>query len=219
MVGFLALLLLSIAGCGESPSRRAEAGNNAGDRSETRGSNTLVHANKDATPPETPQFKTGLELHGIRFLIESPNTLAGNTVTVVPAGLEISNDPFTSPVGGEVIDAQIGDLNGDRSPEVYVFVRERGGLGKVRVIAYATNARKTMSEFVLSEPDTGRKEYSGYYGDDKFEVAETTLARKFPLYESNNGQMAKTNKSRVIQYKIKPSEATWLFYVDRFNEF
>lgn len=168
---------------------------------------------------QTKAFKSGLELHGIRFLVESPNTLAGNRITVVPSGLKISNDPFTSPAGGEVIDAQIGDLNVDQSPEVYVFVREHGGLGKVSVIAYATNARKSMSEFVLPEPDTGTKEYSGYYGNDKFEVVENTLARQFPLFESKNGMMTKTGKTRVIQYKIKPGEATWQFYVHRFDDF
>lgn len=172
-----------------------------------------------ATPLEAVPFRSRLELHEIKFLVESPNTLVGNMITVIPSGLKISNDPFTSPFNGEVIDAQVGDLNGDRSPEVYVFVRERDGIGRVNVIAYATNARKSMSEFSLPEPDVQAKEYAGYNGGDQFEVVENTLSRRFPLYEAVDGQLRKTGKTRVIQYKIKHGDATWQFYVHRFDDF
>jgi hypothetical protein len=118
-----------------------------------------------------------------------------------------------------MIDAQVGDLNTDRSPEVYVFVRERDGIGRVNVIAYATNARKSMSEFSLREPDVQTKEYTGYNGGDQFEVVENTLARRFPLYEATGGELRKNGKTRVVQYKIKPGEATWQFYVHRFDDF
>lgn len=170
-------------------------------------------------PSDAPPFRSDLELHGIKFLVDSPNRAVANSVTITPSGLEISNDPFTSPVNGYVVDAQVGDLNVDRSPEAYIFVRERGGLERVNVIAYGTNSRKSMSEFVLPEPDVQTKEYKGYNGKDQFDVVENTLSRRFPLFAEENGQMKPTGKTRIVQYKIKQGEATWHFKLHRFDDF
>jgi hypothetical protein len=208
------ILLLLTSACNDSPESETSAlPINAKTSPELRSTGA------QSSPAEAVPFRSRLELDAITFLVESPNTLVGNAITVIPSGLKTSNDSFTSPVSGEVIDAQVGDLNTDRSPELYVFVRERDGIGSVNVIAYATNARKSMSEFSLPDPDVQAKEYAGYNGGDQFEVVKNTLARRFPLYETSGGQLTKTGRTRVIQYKIKPGEATWQFYVHRFDDF
>jgi len=139
-------------------------------------------------------------------------------VSVTPTGLQVSNEQFDSPINGEVIGAQAGDLNADGSPEVYVFVRERDGRGRVNVVGYATNSRKSMSEFVLPEPDLQKKEFLGYVGRDEFEVVENELVRRFPLFQEQGMEMKPTGKTRAIRYKIKPGEATWQFYITKSND-
>lgn len=220
-IGLTLAALLLIGSCATSQSDRPASGSDLSSQKYDSPTPRVDHSKPDDRNPSsaTSSFRTASELHGIRFVVESPNTLAGNTVTVVPSGLEISNDPFTSPINGVVVDAQVGDLNVDQSPEVYVFVREHGGLERFSVVAYATNSRKSMSEFTLPEPDLAAKEYSGYNGWDEFEVIENVLSRKFPVFERVGGQMRKTRRTRIVQYKIKQGEATWQFFVKRFDEF
>jgi hypothetical protein len=40
--------------------------------------------------------------------------------TVVPTRLEIDNSPWESPVDGDVVGAEIEDLDANGSPEIYV---------------------------------------------------------------------------------------------------
>jgi hypothetical protein len=54
-------------------------------------------------------------LQGIGFHVSSPNIASGNTVTVVPTGLEIDNSPGESPVDGDVVGAEIEDLDANGS--------------------------------------------------------------------------------------------------------
>jgi hypothetical protein len=98
-------------------------------------------------------------------------------------------------------------------------VRERGGNGRINVIAYGANDKKSMSEFSLHEPDPQSKEYSGYNGSDEFEIVENVLARRFPLFEKKGGETSRNGKTRIVQYKIREGEATWQFYIHRFDEF
>lgn len=168
---------------------------------------------------ESKPFTATVELHGVKFVVESPNSATGNKFTVTPSGLKESNEPVTQTVDGEVYGAEIGDLNIDQSPEVYVFVRERSGLKRSSVYGFAANAKKSMSQFALAEPDLKSKEYAGYNGEDEFAVVENVLSRRFPLFEGAGADAKKTGKTRIVQYKIKPGEATWQFYVFRSDEF
>ena len=166
-----------------------------------------------------PPFSQSLELHGIRFVVKSPNSGSDNKVTVTPSGLEITNEGFTKSVDGEVYGAEIGDLNVDRSPEVYIYVRQRGGNKRVSLIAYSANNRKSLSEVYLPDLDPQSKDAAGYKGEDEFAVVENTLARRFPIYDGTGANAKKTGKTRQFQYKLKQGEAGWVLSVDKVVEY
>lgn len=170
-------------------------------------------------PKESKALAATVELHGVKFVVESPNSAAGNKFTVTPSGLKESNEPFTQSVDGDVYGAEVGDLNIDQSPEIYVFVRERSGLKRSTVYGFAANAKKSMSHFALADPDVKSKEYAGYNGEDEFAVVENVLSRRFPIFEGTGADAKKTGKTRIVQYKIKPGEASWQFYVFRSDQY
>lgn len=175
-----------------------------------------------ATPKaeKTPSpFSKTVEMHGIKFDVASPNSESDNKVTVIPSGLEISNEGFTKTVDGEVYGAEVGDLNIDRSPEVYVYVRQRGGNKRASLVAYSANNRKSLSEVYLPELDPQSKESAGFNGEDEFAVVESALVRRFPLFEGTGADAKKTGKTRQLQYKLKRGEATWVLYVDKVVEY
>ncbi len=207
----LTVLLAFAAACGN-------AGSNSATNSTSSKPNANPTTNTNSITTAKP-FSATVELHGIKFVVESPNSATGNKFTVTPSGLKESNEPFTQAVDGEVYGAEVGDLNIDQSPEVYVFVRERSGLKRSSVYGFAANNKKSMSSFVLAEPDLKSKEYTGYNGEDEFAVVENVLSRRFPLFEGTGADAKKTGKTRIVQYKIKPGEATWQFYVLRSDEF
>ena len=178
--------------------------------------------NSSAAASETTKsepFKKTVELHGIHFVVESPNSGADNSVTITPSGLAVSNEPIVVKIAGEVSDADVGDLNVDQSPEIYVFYRERDGLKRARVVGYSANNKKSLSEISLREPSIEMPEYAGYKGEDEMIVIENVLSHRFPIFDGTGPDAKKTGKTRIIQYKIKPGEATWQFYIYRKDEY
>ncbi len=186
--------------------------------------NAPIAANKNssvtvAETAKTEPFKKTVELHGIKFVVESPNAKADNSVTITPTGLSVSNEPIVVKVNGDVSDADVGDLNVDQSPEIYVFYRERDGLKRARVVGYSANNKKSLSEISFREPSIEMPEYAGYKGEDEMIVIENVLSHRFPIFDGIGPDAKKTGKTRIVQYKIKPGEATWQFYVFRKDEY
>ncbi len=188
---------------------------NAGKPQANSASNASANTNTSAGTA----FTRSLELHGIKFTVESPNSASGNTVTIKPSGLQIANDEIKKNIDGEVYGAETGDLDIDGSPEIYVYVRERSGAKRSSLVAYSANKKKSLSEIAIPEIDTKTKEFSGYNGEDEFAVVENSLARRFPIVEGTGASAKKTGKMRQLQYKLKQGEATWQLIVDKSTEF
>lgn len=228
LIGICSLALLStVSGCGSSQSPAANssvkpATNTDSANMPSSKSSTAANSNAATTAPAAPKadpFKKTVELHGIKFTVESPNSAADNAVTITPQGLAVSNEPVVVKINGDVSDAEVGDLNVDQSPEIYVFYRERDGLKRARVIGYSANNKKSLSEVSMREPNTASPEYAGYNGEDDMAVVENVLSHRFPVFDGTGPDAKKTGKTRIIQYKVKPGEATWQFYVFRTNEY
>lgn len=188
---------------------------NAGKPQSNSASNAAVNASTSAGTA----FSRSLELHGIKFTVESPNSASGNTVTIKPSGLEIANDEIKKNIEGSVYGADIGDLDIDGSPEVYVYVRDLSAAKRSSLVAYSANKKKSLSEIAIPEIDPKSKEFTGYNGEDEFAVVESSLARRFPIFEGTGASAKKTGKMRQLQYKLKQGEATWQLTVDKTTEF
>jgi hypothetical protein len=162
-------------------------------------------------------FDQTLKLLGISFRVTSPNSGAGNTLEIVPAGLAIDNSPISRSIDGAVTGAEVDDLNADGSPEIYVYVKGPGADARASLVAYSANNKKSLSEIYLPPLD-GTANAKGYQGHDEMAVVETVLARRFPIYGAGDPP-APTGRTRQLQYKLKPGEAGWLLSLDRTVEY
>lgn len=175
-----------------------------------------------ATPPATTlpvPFDQTLSLLGVGFRVTSANSGSTNELTIVPTGLAIDNTPMVRTTDGQVVRAEVADLNADGSPEIYVVVRSAGSGSYGSLVAFSANKRKSLSELFmapLTEHPTAAK---GYMGHDEFAVVERRLVRRFPVYKAGDTNAAPSGGVRQLQYKLTRGEASWRLEIDRVVEY
>jgi len=168
------------------------------------------------TPPaHGTSYDRAFELQGIRFHVTAAQDGPVTTLQIVPAGLEIDNSPIVRTVDGTVTGAEVADLNGDGSPEIYVYVSSAGGGAHGSLVAYSANRRKSLSEIYLHPITEDEAASKGYRGHDEFAVLEGVLGQRFPVYREADTDANPTGGMRQLQYKLVPGEAGWLLEVDR----
>lgn len=155
-------------------------------------------------------FKTTLELQGFSFAIEATNEGSINRLKIIPTGLTEDNSPAESDIEGTVSGAEIGDLDGNGFPEVYVYVTSAGSGSYGTLVAYAVNKGKSMSPIFLPDLGEDAKASKGYMGHDSFAVLENALGRRFPIYKEGDTNSQPTGKTRQLQYKLVAGEAGWV---------
>lgn len=155
-----------------------------------------------------------LEYGKIKFIIKSAQSTTANAFTVVPTGLTISNDSITMDAEGIIIKSEVGDLDGDNSPELLV-VAQSGPDKKGKAYIFSANKNKSISMVSLPDISSDPKNITGYAGNDEFALVESRFSHRFPLYE--NGQPI--NKTRQFQYKLKPGEAMKKLVLDKTIEY
>jgi hypothetical protein len=166
--------------------------------------------------PAEVSFAQVLEVQGVTFNVVSPNAAASNTVTVSTTGLEVDNSAWSQEVDGIVTGAEVADLNGDGSPEVYVYVRSAGADAKGSVVAYVANNRKSLSMAFMAPLSDTPGAADGYRGQDEFAVLEGVLGRRFPIHDEAG---VPTSRIRQLQYTLNAGEAGWILKADKVLEF
>ena len=177
-------------------------------------SSRLVDDAKNSIQP----FDQTLELQGIRFHVTTA-LIDGNPVLyITPQGLEIDNSKVTHPLTGNIVRAEVADLDRDGSPEVYVFIRSSGRGMAGELVAYSANRKKSLSEIYLPLVSDNPKIAEGYQGEDEFAVTENALVQRFPVYDGADAGSGRTEKMRQVQYRLIPGEAGWVLRVSKVTE-
>lgn len=154
-------------------------------------------------------FRQSLSLHGITYEVSSDNLARGNVLRIVPRGLA-DNSEIVQPIDGIVTGAEIGDLDIDQAPEVYVYVRLPGDDARMALVAYSSNRNRSLSAIHLPALEDVPGAAAGYAGHDGMAVVESAFARRFPLAGG---------RWRQLQYRLAKGEASWLLKFDRMDEF
>lgn len=160
-------------------------------------------------------FDRTLQRAGIGFRVESSNAAAGNSVRITASGLALDNAPVERAVEGHVADAQVGDIDGDGSPEIYVVVRRAPDADRATLLALSANRRKSLSDMVLPELTEHPTAAQGYRGHDRFTVQARTLLRRFPLYAAGDADDRPSRGQRELRYRLVRGEATWRLRLER----
>ena len=176
---------------------------------------TTAQADSEVEPAQT-SYAQVLQLQGVTFNVTSPNSTTSNTVIVSTTGLASDNSSWSQDIDGLVTGAEVADLNVDGSPEVYVYVKSNGADAKGSVVAYVANDRKSLSMASMPSLADTPGAADGYQGGDEFAVLEGVLGRRFPIHAEGG---ALTGRTRQLQYKLTPGEATWILKPDRTTEF
>ncbi|CAG7855890.1 hypothetical protein MCAMS1_00186 [biofilm metagenome] len=158
-------------------------------------------------------FSQTFSLHGISFAVSS----TGNTLRIVPSGLKIDNSPIERAIDGVVTGADVGDINVDQSPEIYVYVKAKDNTASL--IAYSANKKKSLSEIYLPPFTDDPKLAKGYRGSNEIALVENMVAQRFPIYKDGDRDDKPTGGTRQLQYNLKPGEAGWLLKLSKTIEY
>ena len=120
---------------------------------------------------------------------------------------------------GQVVDAEIEDLNSDGFPEILIYTTSAGSGSYGNVIGYSVNNGKSISQIYFPEISENKEASSGYMGHDEFAIIETTLARRFPVYKDGDTNNNPTGGTRQIDYKLKDGETSRQFVIAKISEY
>ena len=164
-------------------------------------------------------FDKEFNLQGIAFHVTCPNQGSINQLKIIPSGLKIDNSVIKREIEGTVTGAEAADLNGDGSPEIYIYVTSAGSGSYGELVAYSANNNKSLSEIYLQPLENDPENSKGYMGHDEFTVIEGNLARRFPIYKAGDINAKATGGMRQLQYKLVAGEAGWKLELDKSTSF
>jgi hypothetical protein len=169
-------------------------------------------ASAESTTLRVVAYTQKLSLHGISFDISS----SGNTLCIVPSGLKTDNSPIEHTIDGVVTGADIGDINVDKSPEIYIYIKTKDNTS---LISYSANKNKSLSEIYLPPFTDDPKLAKGYRSHNEIALVENVVAQRFPIFKDGDSDDKPTGGVRQLQYKLMQGEASWTLKLDKVLEF
>ncbi len=152
---------------------------------------------------------TTLSLQGVSFQVTTKG--AGSEQQLVVKARENGHafPPVKQDLLGSLTGSEVEDLNSDGRPELVLFVTNAGSGSYGSVMAWSAGKGHTLLPITM--PELSVRLAQGYMGHDRFEVVETTLARRFPIYRPGDTNAKPTGGTRQINYKMVTAEAGFVF--------
>jgi hypothetical protein len=195
---------------------KKEQGKSNIEKSDLEDTSKAAHSNEEI---QKVIFQKTLTLQNISFDIKTTGAGSISQLSMQTKGLELDNQDIALEIDGQVIDAEIEDLNSDGFPEILIYTRSAGSGSYGNVIGYSVNNGKSISQIYFPELSENKEASIGYMGHDEFAIIETSLARRFPVYKDGDTNSNPTGGTRQIQYKMKDGEASRLFVIDNISAF
>lgn len=161
--------------------------------------------NTNEVSAQAKEFKQTLSWLDYSFTIEAKD----NKLYFKPSNLEIVNREEVHDITGYTINnAQIGDLNNDGYPEVFIYLTANGSGRYGQLIGYACNNGKSMSIVYLQPVEDNKEIAKNYRGHDFMMMQGNTFIRLFPIYLENDVNANPTGGVRKLEYKLVDGEAS-----------
>lgn len=180
-------------------------------------SDTTVKEGIDSVKQEI-SFNTELTYPGsnISFKVNTK----GDSLIIQPSGLSISNETLYHDITGyTVVNAEIGDLNIDSYPELFVYLTSDGSGSYGKLIGYSVNNGKSVSQVYLPDISDNDEVSKGYMGHDEMAIVENTFCQRFPIYKEGDSNANPTGGIRQIQYKLVDGESSRILKIDKVINF
>ncbi|MFM7267123.1 MAG: PliI family lysozyme inhibitor of I-type lysozyme, partial [Cyanobium sp.] len=153
-------------------------------------------------------FNKTLSLQGYSFQVQASGAGSQQQLTITTKGGKPPIQPIRQTVDGQVVGAEVADLDGNGKPDILVYVQSAGSGSYGQVVGYSVIGGSSLSPITL--PELSGPLAQGYRGHDEFQVVEGCLARRFPIYKTGDSNAKATGGLRQICYKIKAGEAGWI---------
>ena len=189
------------------------------------GGNTGNNSNTDTAGSVTPELSEisstqDMELAYPGSDISFQVKVTGDSLYIIPSGLTVVNDTLRHDITGySFVNAEIGDLNIDSYPEIFVYLSSEGSGSYGKLIGYSTNNGKSVSQVYLPEISENEEINEGYMGHDEMAIVESTFCQRFPIYKEGDSNAQPTGGMRQIQYKLVDGEAGQMLAVEKVVEF
>lgn len=167
----------------------------------------------DPEQVDSTVFSKVLRLQGIGFYVSSVRKGPQTEVTVFPFGPELINREESYTIDGQIVDAEVEDLNSDGSSELLIYTQSFGSGSYGNVLAFSVNNQKSMSMVYFPPVAENPALNKGYMGHDQFRVLENALVQRFPIYNEGDSNASPTGGIRQITYKLVEGEAMRKFEV------
>lgn len=150
---------------------------------------------------ESP-FNKSLRFNVYTFTVTAADTGRVRDVQVKAYRGELLLTNFRVRVEGTVTGAEVGDLDNNRFPELYVYSTTNGSGSFGRVYGWQflpeRKADITPANWRDRLPD-------GYMGHDSVWVDQDILCRKFPVYQPGDANAEPSGGYQMMRYKLRPS--------------
>lgn len=189
------------------------------------GGNTGNNSNTDSTGSVSPELREISSMQDMELTYPGSDIsfqvkVTGDSLYIIPSGLTVVNDTLRHDIKGySFVNAEIGDLNIDSYPEIFVYLSSEGSGSYGKLIGYSTNNGKSVSQVYLPEISENEEINEGYMGHDEMAIVESTFCQRFPVYKEGNSNAQPTGGMRQIQYKLVDGEAGRMLAVDKVEEF
>lgn len=178
---------------------------------------TVVNEDIDTAKQEA-SFSRELSYPGseISFKVDTK----GDSLIIQPSGLSVSNGALYHDITGyTVVNAEVGDLNVDGYPEVFVYLTSDGSGSYGKLIGYSVNGGKSVSQVYLPDISGNDEVNKGYMGHDEMAIVENTFCQRFPVYKEGDSNAKPTGGTRQIQYKLVNGETGRVLKIDKVMDF
>ena len=178
---------------------------------------TVVNEDIDTAKQEA-SFSRELSYPGseISFKVDTK----GDSLIIQPSGLSVSNGALYHDITGyTVVNAEVGDLNIDGYPEVFVYLTSDGSGSYGQLIGYSVNGGKSVSQVYLPDISENDEVNKGYMGHDEMAIVENTFCQRFPVYKEGDSNAKPTGGTRQIQYKLVNGETGRVLKIDKVMDF
>ena len=152
---------------------------------------------------------TTLSLQGVSFQVKTNGQGSVRQLVVKARENDHAYPAVKQELLGSLSGSEVEDLNSDGRPELVLFVTSAGSGSYGSMLAWSASKGHTLLPITM--PDLSGKLAQGYMGHDQFNVVETTLVRRFPIYRPGDTNAKPTGGTRQINYKMVPGEAGFQF--------